>query len=261
MPVKVGINGFGRIGRNVFRAAHAQGADIDWVGVNDLTDPKTLAHLLKYDSILGPFPGEVDFTDSSLIVDGDELKVFAERDPAALPWGDIGGDVVIESTGFFTKRDDAAKHLAAGAKKVIISAPATEPDVTLVLGVNDDAYDPGQHRIVSNASCTTNCVGPMAKVLHDAFGIEQGFMTTVHAYTNDQRILDLPHKDLRRARAAAINLIPTETGAARAIGLVMPELKGKVDGIAMRAPVPRSEEHTSELQSRQYLVCRLLLEK
>src|ERR687894_402452 len=202
MALKAGINGFGRIGRNVFRAAHARGADSDWVGVNDLTDPKTLAHLLKYDSILGPFEGEIDVTDDSLIVDGDELKVFAERDPGALPWGDVGAEVVIESTGFFTKRDDAAKHLAAGAKKVIISAPATEPDVTLVLGVNDDAYDPDQHHIISNASCTTNCVAPMAKVLHDLGTIETGFMTTIHAYTNDQVILDFPHKDLRRARAA-----------------------------------------------------------
>jgi glyceraldehyde 3-phosphate dehydrogenase (phosphorylating) len=238
MALKAGINGFGRIGRNVFRAAHARGADIDWVGVNDLTDPKTLAHLLKYDSILGPFQGEIDYTDDSIVVDGDELKVFAERDPGALPWGEVGAEVVIESTGFFTKRDDAAKHLDAGAKKVIISAPATEPDVTLVLGVNDDAYDKENHRIVSNASCTTNCVAPLAKVLNDSFGIKSGFMTTIHAYTNDQRILDLPHSDLRRARSAAINLIPTSTGAARAIGLVIPELQGKVDGVAIRAPVP-----------------------
>ena len=222
MALKAGINGFGRIGRNVFRAAHARGADIDWVGVNDITDTKTLAHLLKYDSILGPFKGEVDFTDDSLIVDGDELKVFAERDPAALPWGDVGADVVIESTGFFTKRDDAAKHLSAGAKKVIISAPATEPDVTLVLGVNDDAYDPDQHHVISNASCTTNCLGPVARVLHDAVGIERGIMTTIHAYTADQNLQDGPHKDLRRARAAAANLVPTSTGAAKAIGLVVP---------------------------------------
>jgi glyceraldehyde 3-phosphate dehydrogenase len=238
MALKAGINGFGRIGRNVFRAAHARGADIDWVGVNDLTDPKTLAHLLKYDSILGPFQGEIDVTDDSIIVDGDELKVFAERDPGALPWGEVGAEVVIESTGFFTKRDDAAKHLEAGAKKVIISAPATEPDVTLVLGVNDDAYDPEQHHVISNASCTTNCVAPMAKVIDDAFGIVQGFMTTVHAYTNDQNILDLPHKDLRRARAAAANIIPTSTGAAKATGLVLPHLKGKLDGMSMRVPVP-----------------------
>src|SRR4051794_28154818 len=238
MALKAGINGFGRIGRNVFRAAHARGADIDWVGVNDLTDPKTLAHLLKYDSILGPFEGEIDYTDDSIVVDGDELKVFAERDPGALPWGDVGAEVVIESTGFFTKRDDAAKHLEAGAKKVIISAPATEPDVTLVLGVNDDAYDPAAHHVISNASCTTNCLGPLAKVLHDSFGIEQGFMTTIHAYTQDQGLQDMPHKDLRRARAAAINLIPTSTGAAKAIGLVLPELNGKLDGISVRAPVP-----------------------
>jgi glyceraldehyde 3-phosphate dehydrogenase len=238
MAMKAGINGFGRIGRNVFRAAHAQGADIDWVGVNDITDTKTLAHLLKYDSILGPFKGEVDFTDDSLIVDGDELKVFAERDPAALPWGEVGADVVIESTGFFTKRDDAAKHLSAGAKKVIISAPATDPDVTLVLGVNDDAYDPDQHHIISNASCTTNCLGPVARVLHDSVGIERGIMTTIHAYTADQNLQDGPHKDLRRARAAAINIVPTSTGAAKAIGLVLPELKGKLDGYALRVPIP-----------------------
>jgi glyceraldehyde 3-phosphate dehydrogenase len=238
MALKAGINGFGRIGRNVFRAAHARGADIDWVGVNDITDTKTLAHLLKYDSILGPFKGEVDFTDDSLIVDGDELKVFAERDPAALPWGDVGADVVVESTGFFTKRDDAAKHLSAGAKKVIITAPATEPDVTIVLGVNDDAYDPDQHHVISNASCTTNCLGPVARILHDTVGIERGIMTTIHAYTADQNLQDGPHKDLRRARAAAANLVPTSTGAAKAIGLVLPHLKGKVDGVSVRAPVP-----------------------
>jgi glyceraldehyde 3-phosphate dehydrogenase len=238
MALKAGINGFGRIGRNVFRAAHARGADIDWVGVNDITDTKTLAHLLKYDSILGPFKGEVDFTDDSLIVDGDELKVFAERDPAALPWGDVGADVVVESTGFFTKRDDAAKHLSAGAKKVIITAPATEPDVTIVLGVNDDAYDPDQHHVISNASCTTNCLGPVARILHDTVGIERGIMTTIHAYTADQNLQDGPHKDLRRARAAAANLVPTSTGAAKAIGLVIPELQGKLHGFAVRAPVP-----------------------
>src|SRR4051794_8054756 len=238
MPLQAGINGFGRIGRNVFRAAHARGADIDWVGVNDITDTATLAHLLKYDSILGPFQGEVEARENALVVDGKELPVHAERDPADLPWGDAGAEVVIESTGLFTKRDAAAKHLDAGAKKVIISAPATEPDVTLVLGVNDHAYDPAEHHVISNASCTTNCVAPLAKVLHDAFTIESGFMTTIHAYTNDQQILDLPHKDLRRARAAAINLIPTSTGAARAIGLVLPDLKGKVDGMSMRAPVP-----------------------
>src|SRR3954449_10122579 len=237
MALKAGINGFGRIGRNVFRAAHARGADIDWVGVNDLTDPKTLAHLLKYDSILGPFEGEIDHTDDSIIVDGDELKVFAERDPGALPWADVGAEVVIESTGFFTKRADAAKHLEAGAKKVIISAPATEPDVTLVLGVNDDAYDPENHHVISNASCTTNCLGPVARVLHDAVGIERGIMTTIHAYTSDQRLQDAPHSDLRRARAAAVNLIPTSTGAAKAVGLVLPELNGKLNGMAIRAPV------------------------
>src|ERR671924_1790164 len=218
MALKAGINGFGRIGRNVFRAAHAQGADIDWVGVNDITDTKTLAHLLRYDSILGPFRGEIDYTDDSLIVDGDELKVFAERDPAALPWGDLGVDVVIESTGLFTKRDDAAKHLEAGARKVIISAPATEPDATVALGVNfDDTYDPDNHHVISNASCTTNCLAPVAKVLHEAVGIERGLMTTIHAYTADQRLQDAPHKDLRRARAAAINLVPASTGAAKAI--------------------------------------------
>jgi glyceraldehyde 3-phosphate dehydrogenase len=237
MALRAGINGFGRIGRNVFRAAHARGADIDWVGVNDITDTKTLAHLLKYDTILGPFPGQVDYTEDSLIVDGDALRVHAERDPAALPWRDAGAEVVIESTGLFTKRNDAAKHLDAGAKKVIISAPATEPDVTLALGVNDDAYDPREHHVVSNASCTTNCLAPVAKVLHDAVGIERGIMTTIHAYTADQRLQDAPHKDLRRARAAAANLVPTSTGAAKAIGLVIPELEGKLNGIAVRAPV------------------------
>jgi glyceraldehyde 3-phosphate dehydrogenase len=237
MALKAGINGFGRIGRNVFRAAHARGEEIDWVGVNDITDTKTLAHLLKYDTILGRFPGEVDFTDDALIVDGDELKVFAERDPAALPWADAGADVVIESTGLFTKRPDAAKHIEAGAKKVIITAPATEPDVTLALGVNDDAYDPDNHHVISNASCTTNCLAPVAKVLHDTVGIERGIMTTIHAYTADQRLQDAPHKDLRRARAAAANLVPTSTGAAKAIGLVIPELDGKLNGISVRAPV------------------------
>src|ERR671915_775358 len=238
MALKAGINGFGRIGRNVFRAAHASGADIDWVGVNDITDTKTLAHLLKYDTILGPFNGEIDYTDEALVVDGNELRVFAERDPAALPWDDLGADVVIESTGLFTKRDDAAKHLEAGAKKVIITAPATEPDVTLALGVNDDAYDPDSHDVISNASCTTNCLAPVAKVLNDAVGIERGIMTTIHAYTADQNLQDAPHKDLRRARAAAVNLVPTSTGAAKAIGLVLPELQGKLNGIAVRAPVP-----------------------
>jgi glyceraldehyde 3-phosphate dehydrogenase len=237
MALKAGINGFGRIGRNVFRAAHALGADIDWVGVNDITDTKTLAHLLEYDTILGRFPGEVDYTDDSLVVDGDELHVFAERDPAALPWADTGAEVVIESTGLFTKRADAAKHLEAGAKKVIITAPAGEPDVTLALGVNDDAYDPESHDVISNASCTTNCLAPVAKVLHDAVGIERGIMTTIHAYTADQNLQDAPHKDLRRARAAAANLVPTSTGAAKAVGLVIPELDGKLNGISVRAPV------------------------
>jgi glyceraldehyde 3-phosphate dehydrogenase (phosphorylating) len=238
MAVKVGINGFGRIGRNVFRAAHAAGADLEFVAVNDLTDPATLAHLLKYDSILGRFPGTVEAGEGSLAVDGKEIKVLSERDPGALPWGDLGVDVVIESTGFFTARDDAAKHLAAGAKKVIISAPAKEPDVTVALGVNfDTAYDRDSHHIISNASCTTNCLAPLAKVLNDSFGIEQGLMTTIHAYTADQRLQDMPHKDLRRARAAALNLIPTTTGAAKAVGLVLPELNGRLNGFAMRAPV------------------------
>ncbi len=238
MALKAGINGFGRIGRNVFRAAHERGADIDWVGVNDITDTATLANLLKFDSILGPFPGTVEAEEGALIVDGKKLPVHAERDPADLPWGDSGADVVIESTGLFTKREDAAKHLAAGAKKVIISAPATEPDVTLVLGVNDDAYDPASHDVISNASCTTNCLGPVASVLHEAIGIDSGLMTTIHAYTSDQRLHDAPHKDLRRSRAAALNLIPASTGAAKAIGLVMPELAGKLSGFAVRAPVP-----------------------
>jgi glyceraldehyde 3-phosphate dehydrogenase (phosphorylating) len=239
MPLRVGINGFGRIGRNVFRAAQEQGADIDWVAVNDLTDNETLAHLLKYDSILGPYPGSVEVTGDGLRVDGKDLKVFEERDPGALPWGDLGVDVVIESTGLFTKRDDAAKHLAGGAKKVIISAPATEPDVTVVLGVNfDEAYKKEEHDVISNASCTTNCLAPVAKVLTDTLEVKHGLMTTIHAYTADQRLQDLPHKDLRRARAAAINLIPASTGAAKAIGLVVPELNGKLHGFAVRAPVP-----------------------
>ena len=238
MAVKVGINGFGRIGRNVFRAAKAAGADIDFVAVNDLTDTETLAHLLKYDSILGRFPDEVQSGEGRITVAGDELKVLEERDPAALPWGDLGVDVVIESTGFFTKRDDAAKHLEAGAKKVIITAPAKEPDVTVALGVNfDSAYDAEQHNIISNASCTTNCLAPVAKVLNESVGIEHGLMTTIHAYTADQRLQDMPHKDLRRARAAALNLIPTTTGAAKAVGLVLPELDGKLNGLAIRAPV------------------------
>jgi glyceraldehyde 3-phosphate dehydrogenase len=238
MAVKAGINGFGRIGRNLFRAAKERGADIDWVGVNDITDTKTLAHLLKYDSILGPYPGTVEATGDSLVVDGDELRVFAERDPASLPWSDIGADVVIESTGLFTDRENAAKHLDAGAKKVIISAPAKGPDVTIALGVNDEAYDKDSHHVISNASCTTNCLAPVAKVLQDTVGIEHGLMTTIHAYTADQRLQDLPHKDLRRARAAAVNLIPTSTGAAKAIGLVIPELEGKLNGVAVRAPIP-----------------------
>jgi glyceraldehyde 3-phosphate dehydrogenase len=239
MAVKVGINGFGRIGRNVFRAAKENNADIDFVAVNDLVDTATMAHLLKYDSILGRYPGGVEVDGDSIIADGDELKVLSERDPANLPWGDLGVDVVIESTGFFTARADAAKHLDAGAKKVIISAPAKEPDVTVALGVNFDSdYDPDSHHVISNASCTTNCLAPLAKVLHEAFGIEQGLMTTIHAYTADQRLQDMPHKDLRRARAAALNQIPTTTGAAKAVGLVLPELNGKLNGFAMRAPVP-----------------------
>jgi glyceraldehyde 3-phosphate dehydrogenase len=239
LAVKVGINGFGRIGRNVWRAAHASGADIDWVGVNDITDTKTLAHLLKYDSILGPLDVDVEATDSGLVIGGKELKVFSERDPAALPWSDVGADVVIESTGLFTDRENASKHIEAGAKKVIVSAPAKDPDTTVCLGVNfNDAYDRENHHLISNASCTTNCLAPVAKVLHDAIGIERGLMTTIHAYTADQNLQDLPHKDLRRARAAAINLIPTSTGAAKAIGLVVPELKGKLNGTAVRAPVP-----------------------
>jgi glyceraldehyde 3-phosphate dehydrogenase len=238
MAVKVGINGFGRIGRNLFRAAHAAGADLEFVAVNDITDPATLAHLLKYDSILGRFPGEVGVSGDAISVDGSAIDVLSERDPAALPWGDLGVDVVIESTGFFTGREDAGKHLSAGAKKVIISAPAKEPDVTVALGVNfESVYDRESHHIISNASCTTNCLAPVAKVLNDSFGIEQGLMTTIHAYTADQRLQDMPHKDLRRARAAALNLIPTTTGAAKAVGLVLPELNGKLNGLAIRAPV------------------------
>ncbi len=238
MATRVGINGFGRIGRNFFRAQQQRGADIEIVAVNDLGDAKTMAHLLRYDSVLGPFPGDVELGDGVIKAGGEEMKMLTERDPGALPWGDLGVDVVLESTGFFTDREGAQKHLDAGAKKVIISAPATDPDVTLVLGVNDGDYDPAAHHIVSNASCTTNCVAPLARVLDDLAVIESGFMTTIHAYTNDQSILDLPHKDLRRARAAAINLIPTSTGAAKAIGLVLPHLKGKVDGVSVRAPVP-----------------------
>ena len=237
MSVRVGINGFGRIGRNFFRAHLQRGGDFEVVAVNDVADAKTMAHLLEYDSVLGRLDG-VAAQDGKITVRDHELEVLSEKDPANLPWGDLGVEIAIESTGLFTDREKAQAHLDAGAKKVVISAPATDPDVTIVLGVNGDDYDAGAHHIVSNASCTTNCVAPMAKVLHDAFTIEQGFMTTVHAYTNDQRILDLPHKDLRRARAAAINVIPTSTGAAKAIGLVMPDLKGKVDGMALRAPVP-----------------------
>jgi glyceraldehyde 3-phosphate dehydrogenase len=238
MPVRVGINGFGRIGRNVFRAAQAKNADIEWVAVNDLTDSKTLAHLLKYDSILGPYPGTVEVEGDAIVVDGKPLRVLAERDPANLPWGDLGVDVVIESTGFFTKREGAAKHLDGGAKKVIISAPASGEDITVVLGVNFDKYDKDQHHVISNASCTTNCLAPMAKVVNDAIGLKHGLMTTIHAYTQDQNLQDAPHSDLRRARAAAINLIPTSTGAAKAVGLVLPELNGKLHGFAIRAPVP-----------------------
>jgi glyceraldehyde 3-phosphate dehydrogenase (phosphorylating) len=239
MPVRVAINGFGRIGRNVFRAAYESGADIEWLAVNDLVDPKTIAHLLKYDSNYGPFPGQVAATDAGFAVDGKEIRVLAERDPADLPWSELGADVVIESTGLFTDRENAAKHLEAGAKKVVISAPATNPDTTVVLGVNfDEAYDAASHQIISNASCTTNCLAPVAKVLHDSIGIKHGLMTTIHAYTADQRLQDMPHRDLRRARAAAINLIPASTGAAKAIGLVIPELNGKLHGFAVRAPVP-----------------------
>jgi glyceraldehyde 3-phosphate dehydrogenase len=238
MPVRVGINGFGRIGRNVLRAALArEGDDIEWVAVNDITDNATLGHLLKYDSILGPLPGTVEATDDGLVVNGTEIRVLSERDPANLPWSDLGVDVVLESTGFFTSRDDAAKHLDAGAKKVIISAPAKGEDITIVLGVNDDGYDRDQHHVISNASCTTNCLAPFAKVAHEAVGIKHGLMTTIHAYTADQRLQDAPHKDLRRARAAAVNLVPTSTGAAKAVGLVLPELNGKLHGFAIRAPV------------------------
>jgi glyceraldehyde 3-phosphate dehydrogenase len=249
VATRVGINGFGRIGRNFFRAHLKRGGDFEIVAANDLGDAKTMAHLLKHDSVLGTLGEDVRAGEESITVAGRELQILAERDPASLPWDDLGVDVVIESTGLFTKREGAEKHLEAGAKKVVISAPATDPDVTIVLGVNEEVYEPESHHIISNASCTTNCVAPLAKVLHDEFTIEQGFMTTIHAYTNDQQILDLPHEDLRRARAAAINLIPTSTGAARAIGVVMPDLKGKVDGMSMRAPVPTG--------SIVDLVCRL----
>jgi len=238
MTVKIGVNGFGRIGRNFFRAAKQRGVDLDFVAVNDITSAATLAHLLKYDSVLGSYPGDVRVSDNGITVDGDELRVLAERDPANLPWKDLGAEIVIESTGLFTSREKAALHLEAGAQKVVISAPAKDEDITVVLGVNDHLYDPATHHVISNASCTTNCVAPMAKVLDDAFGLEQGFMTTIHAYTNDQQILDLPHSDLRRARAAAVNIIPTSTGAAKATGLVLPHLKGKLDGMSMRVPVP-----------------------
>ncbi|GGO81444.1 type I glyceraldehyde-3-phosphate dehydrogenase [Wenjunlia tyrosinilytica] len=238
MTIRVGINGFGRIGRNFFRAALAQGADIEIVGVNDLTDNATLAHLLKYDTILGRLNADVTHSGDSITVGGKTFKAIAERDPAALPWGELGADIVIESTGIFTKAEAAKKHVSAGAKKVIISAPASDEDITIVMGVNEDKYDSAKHTIISNASCTTNCVAPMAKVLDENFGIVKGLMTTVHAYTNDQVILDFPHKDLRRARAAAQNIIPTSTGAAKATALVLPQLKGKLDGIAMRVPVP-----------------------
>lgn len=236
--MKVGINGFGRIGRNFFRAIEVSGADIQIVGINDLTDTKTLAHLLKYDSILGRFNGTVVAEDGAIVVNGVRIPIFAQRDPASLPWGEIGAEIVVESTGFFTDAESARKHITAGAKKVIISAPAKGEDITIVMGVNEDKYNPATDDIISNASCTTNCLAPMAKAIDDAFGIERGLMTTIHAYTNDQSILDFPHSDLRRARAAALNMIPTSTGAAKAIGLVMPHLKGKLDGYAMRVPVP-----------------------
>jgi glyceraldehyde 3-phosphate dehydrogenase len=237
MPVRVGINGFGRIGRNIMRAALGD-TNIDFVAINDLTSAHTLAHLLKYDSVLGNLHARVEAKQDTIAVDGDEFKVLSMRDPAQLPWKDLGVDVVFESTGLFTARDDAAKHVAAGAKRVVITAPAKKPDVTVVLGVNDDLYDPAKHRIISNASCTTNCLAPLAKVLHQTFGVRKGWMTTIHSYTNDQQLLDLPHKDLRRARAAALSMIPTTTGAAAAVGEVLPELKGRLDGISMRVPTP-----------------------
>ncbi len=237
MAIRVGINGFGRIGRSLFRAAY-QDPDLVFVAVNDITDARTLAHLLKYDSIMGIFPEEASWTDNSIIVRGQEIKVLAEKDPANLPWKDLGAEIVVEATGKFKTKAEATKHLQAGAKKVIFSAPATDPDITIVLGVNEKDYNPQTHHVLSNASCTTNCVAPVAKVLHDHFGLEKGFMTTIHAYTNDQRVLDQPHKDLRRARAAAVSQIPTTTGAAKAVGLVLPELKGKIDGIAIRVPTP-----------------------
>ena len=238
MPIRVGINGFGRIGRQVVRAAKQRGADLDFVAVNDITDTKTLAHLFKYDSVHRTYPGDVRAVDKSISIDGDEIRIFAEKDPAKLPWADLGVDVVLESTGRFTNAEDARKHVAGGAKKVVISAPAKNEDITIVMGVNESRYDPAKHTIVSNASCTTNCLVPMVKVVRDNFGFVRGSMVTVHSYTNDQQILDLPHKDLRRARAAALSIIPTTTGAAKATSLVMPELKGKIDGIAIRVPTP-----------------------
>ncbi|NLG63375.1 MAG: type I glyceraldehyde-3-phosphate dehydrogenase [Candidatus Cloacimonetes bacterium] len=236
--IKVAINGCGRIGRNILRSAKRHGAPIDFVAVNDLTDNVTLAHLLKYDSVHGTYPGTVEATSDGITVDGDEVRVFAEKDPANLPWKDLGVDIVFESTGRFTKREDAAKHISAGARKVIITAPGKGEDITIVMGVNEEKYEDASHHVISNASCTTNCLVPVVKVLSDAFGFERGFMTTVHSYTNDQNILDLPHKDIRRARAAAMSIIPTTTGAARATSLVIPELKGKIDGISMRVPTP-----------------------
>ena len=237
MAIKVGINGFGRIGRNVFRAA-MESSDIDFVAVNDITDTKTLAHLLKYDSVLGNLDADIKASETSITVDDDEFRVFSERDPGKIDWASVGAEIVIESTGLFTNRDNAAKHLHDTVKKVIITAPAKNEDITVVLGVNDEAYNPKEHHVISNASCTTNCLAPVAKVLHDNFTIKRGLMTTVHSYTNDQQLLDLPHKDLRRARAAALSIIPTSTGAAKAIGLVLPELKGKLDGFALRVPTP-----------------------
>jgi len=235
MSIKIGINGFGRIGRNLFRASYKD-PTLEYVAVNDITDAKTLAHLLKYDSVLGIFDGDVKAANGAIVVNGKEIKVFAEKDPANLPWAKLGISVVVEATGKFKKKEEALKHMQGGAKKVIFSAPATDPDATIVMGVNEHTYDAAKHHVLSNASCTTNCLAPVVKVLHDAFGVEKGFMTTIHAYTNDQRILDQPHKDLRRARAAAVSQIPTTTGAARAVGLVLPELKGKIDGIAIRVP-------------------------
>jgi glyceraldehyde 3-phosphate dehydrogenase len=238
MAIRVAINGFGRIGRNILRSAKASGADLEFVAINDLTDSETLAHLLAYDSVHGRYPGQIETTPNGLSVDGDEIRVTSERDPANLPWKELGVDIVFEATGHFTQREGAAKHLEAGAKKVIVTAPAKGEDITIVLGVNQEKYDPANHHVISNASCTTNCLAPVVKVLLDNFGFRRGIMSTVHAYTNDQSILDLPHKDLRRARAAAVSIIPTTTGAAKATSLVIPEVKGKIDGIAMRVPIP-----------------------